>query len=82
MSPEEVLATYSETGAAGNNLQRGLILCGIGLGLILCFGFLADWSVGAIWAYSTLYRSGQTTDLETRPEKMLKMMPQTLTQSA
>ncbi len=46
--PEEVLASYSETGAAGNNLQRGLILCGIGLGLILCFGFLADWSVGAI----------------------------------
>ena len=46
--PPEVLATFSDNGVTGNNLQRGLMLSGIGTGVFLFLGLLVDWGVASI----------------------------------
>ena len=40
--PTELLATFNDNGVSGNNLQRGLMLSGIGTGLFLFLGILVD----------------------------------------
>ena len=46
--PSEVLATFNDNGVSGNNLQRGLILSGIGSGLFLFLGMLVGWGVASV----------------------------------
>jgi hypothetical protein len=46
--PPEVLATFSDNGVTRNNLQRGLMLSGIGTGVFLFLGLLVDWGVASI----------------------------------
>lgn len=46
--PAEVLATFDDSGVSGNNLQRGLILSGIGSGLFLFLGMLVGWDVASV----------------------------------
>lgn len=46
--PPEILATFNNNGASGNNLQRGLILSGIGSGLFLFLGMLVGWGVASV----------------------------------
>jgi|MGYP006089229301 hypothetical protein len=46
--PTELLATFNDNGVSGNNLQRGLMLSGIGTGLFLFLGILVDWDVASI----------------------------------
>jgi hypothetical protein len=46
--PPEVLATYNDNAVSGNNLQRGLILSGIGSGLFLFLGMLVGWGVASV----------------------------------
>ena len=46
--PPEVLATFNDNAVSGNNLQRGLILSGIGSGLFLFLGMLVGWGVASV----------------------------------
>ena len=46
--PPEVLASFSDNAVSGNNLQRGLILSGIGSGLFLFLGMLVGWGVASV----------------------------------
>ncbi|MDG1307163.1 MAG: DUF6249 domain-containing protein [Porticoccaceae bacterium] len=46
--PAEVLATFDGSSVSGNNLQRGLILSGIGSGLFLFLGMLVGWNVASV----------------------------------
>ncbi|MDA9240719.1 DUF6249 domain-containing protein [bacterium] len=46
--PPEVLATFDENGLTSNNLQRGLMLTGIGIALVVILGMLFSWQVASI----------------------------------
>lgn len=46
--PREVLATFNDNAVSGNNLQRGLILSGIGSGLFLFLGMLVGSGVASV----------------------------------
>ena len=46
--PPEVLASFADNGDSGNNLQSGLKLCGIGMGIFLFFGLMIDWGIASV----------------------------------
>jgi len=46
--PEEVLIGHGATGAPSGNLERGIMLMGIGTGLFLFLGLLIDWGVASV----------------------------------
>jgi len=46
--PPEVLASFDENGLTSNNLQRGLMLTGIGIALVVVLGMLVSWPVASI----------------------------------
>lgn len=46
--PKEILVSLDRDSAGGNNLRRGLILTGTGIGLFLFLGFVAGWPESTI----------------------------------
>ena len=46
--PPEVLATFDDNDLTSNNLQRGLMLTGFGIALVVILGMLVSWQVASI----------------------------------